>query len=71
MTAEYHISVVEFRAHDLMEAEIRGAFAPTMLAGFVRRRIKSCGASWHVLAGYETCKTWGDVECIEDSFEDG
>ena len=69
--AEYHISVVAIRAHDLMEARIQAAFAPTMLAWLVRGRIKSCGASWHMLAGYEASKTWGDVECIEDSVEDG
>ena len=69
--AEYHISVVAIRSHDLMEARIQAAFTPTVLARFVRRRIESCGAPWHMLAGYEACKTRGDVECIEDGVEDG
>ena len=59
------------RAHDYMEVRIQGAFAPTMLARLVRRRIESSRAPWHMLTGYEASKTWGDVECIEDGVEDG
>lgn len=54
-----------------MEEKIKTAMAPTTLAGFRRQRIISSGASWHLLAGYKARKAWRDIECIENSVEDG